>query len=83
VIWLEGHELGVVLNQTMGLQLGEDLCDNMEDWPGHTIHVFTERARNPRTGKLGPAVRVRGVDTADEENDIDDDLDNEDDSELD
>lgn len=83
VVWLDDHELGVVLNQTMGLQLGEDLGDDMEQWPGHKIHVFTERARNPRTGKSGPAVRVRGADAADEENGGDDDLDDEDDIDLD
>jgi hypothetical protein len=82
VLWLDGHEKGIVLNQTMALQLSEDLDDDMDTWPGCTIHVFTERVRNPRTRKLGPAVRVRGADVADEDDDFDDDFeDNDDDDE--
>ena len=74
VVWVEDHEKGIVLNQTMGLQLADDLGDDMDGWAGGTITVYTERVRNPSTGKIGPAVRVRGADTTDVEDDLDDDL---------
>lgn len=81
VVWLENHERGIVLNQTMGLQLSEDLGDDMDHWPGGEVRVYTERVRNPSTGKLGPAVRICGAKSADAEDDevVEDDDEFEDD----
>ena len=56
----------VILNATNGQRLGEDLGDDMEEWIGQDVQVFTEKVRNPQTGKLGPAVRLCGAEPADD-----------------
>jgi hypothetical protein len=81
VLWFQGHEKGVVLNTTNGQQLGEDLGDAMDSWPGQSVELSTAMVRDPNKKKMVPGIVVTGTDhDAEEEEDDpeDDDFDDED-----
>lgn len=67
VLHLVDHDKGIVLNLTNGRILHQDLGDEMDEWPGQTVHIFTEKRRNPTSGKIGPCISVCGTDSSDED----------------
>ena len=75
VLHPEDNGKSIVLNQTNGFALAEDLGDDLDGWIGRRIRIFTERRKNPQTGLMGPAVAVCGASEDDPDDLPDDDED--------
>ena len=81
VLHLEDNEKSIVINQTNGFRLAEDLGDDLDTWVRRRLRVFTEIRKNPQTGLMVPAVAVCGA-SEDDPDDLPDDDEDDDDDDL-
>ena len=59
ILYFQGAKKGLVLNKTNALLIGAIHGEQMDEWAGKEIELFSQMV--PYQGKSVPAIRVRGV----------------------
>ena len=68
VVYFDGAEKGLVLNKTNATEIATAHGDEMDEWAGKEIELFSQMV--PYQGQNVPAIRVRNIAAADPDDPI-------------